>query len=120
MFPSRAAALFLAMPTVRKIWKFISSMRFAIALLALLAAACSLGSLVTQGQSYAWYAQRYSERAAALILALVLVLGMIFVYSALSVRAEGPDQTAFPPAVEARCETVGPHGTLCPVDPGAG
>ncbi|MBO4886198.1 MAG: cytochrome c biogenesis protein ResB [Clostridia bacterium] len=60
------------MPTIKKVWKFIGSMRFAIALLALLAAACSLGSLVTQGQSYAWYAERYSERTAALILALRL------------------------------------------------
>ena len=56
----------------RKIWKFISSMPFAIALLLLLAAACALSSLVTQGQSYAWYAQRYSERTAALIVALHL------------------------------------------------
>ncbi len=57
---------------LKKIWKFISSMRFAIALLVLLAAACSIGSLVTQGQNYAWYAQRYSERTAALIMALHL------------------------------------------------
>ena len=60
------------MPTVKKIWKFIGSMRFAIILLVVLALACSVGSLVTQGQSYAWYAQRYSERTAALILALHL------------------------------------------------
>ncbi|MBR3505006.1 MAG: cytochrome c biogenesis protein ResB [Clostridia bacterium] len=60
------------MPTVRKIWKFVSSMRFAIILLAALAAACSVASLVTQGQDYAWYAQRYSDRTAALILALGL------------------------------------------------
>ena len=57
---------------MKKIWKFISSMQFAIALLVILAAACSVGSLVTQGQSYAWYAQRYSERTAALIVALHL------------------------------------------------
>ena len=60
------------MPTLKKIWKFISSMRFAIFLLVVLAAACALSSLVTQGQSYAWYAQRYGERTAALILALRL------------------------------------------------
>ena len=60
------------MNTIKKIWRFISSMGFAIALLVVLAAACSVGSLVTQGQSYAWYAQRYSERTAALILALGL------------------------------------------------
>ena len=60
------------MKTLNKIWKFIGSMRFAILLLVILAVACSVGSLVTQGQSYEWYAQRYSERAAALILALGL------------------------------------------------
>ena len=60
------------MLTVKKIWKFLSSMRFAILLLVILAAACSAGSFVTQGQSYAWYAQHYSERTAALILALHL------------------------------------------------
>lgn len=60
------------MTNLKKIWKFISSMRFAILLLAVLALACSVGSMVTQGQSFAWYAQRYSERTAALILALHL------------------------------------------------
>ena len=60
------------MTAIKKIWKFISSMRFAIILLAVLAAACTAGSLVTQGQDYAWYARRYSERTAALILALRL------------------------------------------------
>ena len=50
----------------------MGSMRFAIALLVVLAAACCAGSLVTQGQSYAWYAERYSERTAALIVALHL------------------------------------------------
>ena len=57
---------------LKKIWKFISSMRFAIALLLVLAIACSIGSLVTQNQTYAWYAQRYSERTAGLIVALHL------------------------------------------------
>lgn len=60
------------MNALKRLWKFISSMRFAIALLLLLALACSLSSLITQGQSYDWYAQRYSERVAALILALRL------------------------------------------------
>ena len=58
------------MSILKKIWTFISSMRFAILLLAVLALACSVSSMVTQGQSFAWYAQRYSERTAALILAL--------------------------------------------------
>ena len=57
---------------LKKTWKFISSMRFAIALLVLLAVACSLSSLVTQNQTYSWYAQRYSERTAAIIMALRL------------------------------------------------
>ena len=60
------------MSTSKKILKFISSMRFAILLLVLLAVFCSIASLVTQGQDYAWYAQRYSERRAALIMALHL------------------------------------------------
>lgn len=60
------------MTMLKKIWKFISSMRFAIALLLVLAIACSIGSLVTQNQTYAWYAQRYSERTAAIIVALHL------------------------------------------------
>ena len=38
---------------IKKLWKFISSMRFAIALLVLLAVACSISSLVTQNQTYA-------------------------------------------------------------------
>ena len=57
---------------LKKIWKFISSMRFAIALLALLAVACSVSSLIEQNQTYAWYARNYSERRAALIMALRL------------------------------------------------
>ncbi len=47
-------------------------MRFAIILLVILAAACCAGSMVTQGQSFEWYAQRYGERNAALILTLHL------------------------------------------------
>ena len=60
------------MNTLKKTWKFLSSMPFAIILLLVLAAACSLGSFITQGQSYSWYAQRYSQRTAGLILALHL------------------------------------------------
>ncbi len=57
---------------LRKIRKFISSMPFAISILCLLALACALSSLVTQGQSYGTYAEKYGERGAALILALGL------------------------------------------------
>ena len=60
------------MTTIKKIWKYLCSMQFAILLLALLALACALSSLVTQGQSAEWYRQQYSERTAALILALHL------------------------------------------------
>jgi len=60
------------MPALKKAWKFLSSMRFAIILLVILAVVCSLGSFITQGQTYAWYATRYSERTAALIIALHL------------------------------------------------
>ena len=57
---------------LKKIWKFISSMRFAIVLLLVLALACAASSLITQNQTYAWYSQRYSERTVALIMALHL------------------------------------------------
>ena len=57
---------------LKKTWKFLCSMRFAILLLAILAVACSVSSLITQNQSYNWYAQRYSERTAAVIMALRL------------------------------------------------
>ena len=60
------------MSNVKKIWKFLSSMRFALILLVLLAGSCALASLVTQGQTYDWYAARYSERVAAWILAFHL------------------------------------------------
>ncbi len=60
------------MNTVKKIWKFISSMQFAIGLLLVLAAACSVGSVITQGQSYEAYASQYGERLAGAIMALQL------------------------------------------------
>lgn len=60
------------MDVLKKILKFISSMRFAIILLLVLAFACSIGSLIPQGNTYAWYYSNYSERTAAIILALHL------------------------------------------------
>ncbi len=60
------------METLKKIWKFLSSMQFAILLLVILAIACALGSFITQGQTFEWYAARYNERIAALILAVQL------------------------------------------------
>ncbi len=60
------------MSSLKRVWKFISSMKFAILLLAVLSLACAAGSFVTQGQTYEWYARQTSERTAALILALGL------------------------------------------------
>ena len=60
------------MTMLKKFWKFISSMRFAIALLLILALACAAASLIPQNQTYEWYSQRYSDRTAALIMALRL------------------------------------------------
>ena len=60
------------MEKIKKVAKFLASMRFAIILLVILAAACTVGSLVTQGQTYEWYAAAYTERRAALIMALHL------------------------------------------------
>ena len=60
------------METLKKIWKYLSSMQFAILLLVVLALACALGSFITQGQTFDWYAARYNERIAALILAVQL------------------------------------------------
>ena len=57
---------------LKKAWNFLSSMRFAVILLLVLIAACAAGSFVTQGQTLAWYTQTYSERTAALIMALHL------------------------------------------------
>lgn len=57
---------------MKKLWKFLGSMGFAISLLVVLAAACIVASFVTQGQSYAWYAEVYSEGAARLIVGLGL------------------------------------------------
>lgn len=56
----------------KKIWKFLSSMRFAVILLVVLAAACAGASLVEQGQTAAWYQDHYAPRIAGLILALHL------------------------------------------------
>ena len=57
---------------MKKLWNYLTSMQFAILLLVLLAAGCALGSFLSQGQTYEWYAAAYSERAAALIVALWL------------------------------------------------
>lgn len=57
---------------MKKVWKFLGSMQFAIILLVILAAACAGGSFIPQGLSPEQYAARYSERAAGLIVGLRL------------------------------------------------
>ena len=57
---------------MKKIWKFLGSMQFAILLLVVLILACAGGSFITQGLSYEQYAELYSERSAGLILGLGL------------------------------------------------
>ena len=58
------------MNALKKILRFVSSMRFAIVLLVLLAVGCLIGSVIPQTQSYDYYAARYSERAAMVFLVL--------------------------------------------------
>ena len=57
---------------MKKVWKFLTSMKFAIILLVILSLAMAGGSFITQNQSYEWYASEYSERTAAFIIALRL------------------------------------------------
>lgn len=57
---------------MKKLWKFLGSMQFAIGLLVVLALACAGGSFLPQGLRYEEYAALYSERTAGLILALRL------------------------------------------------
>ncbi|MBO4360717.1 MAG: cytochrome c biogenesis protein ResB [Eubacteriaceae bacterium] len=60
------------MTVLKKTWKFITSMKFAVILLIVLAVACSVGSVITQNQTYSYYSQQYGERGAAVIVALHL------------------------------------------------
>ena len=55
---------------MKKVWKFFSSMGFAVALLVLLAVCCALSSLVEQGLTQEAYAARYGEGWANLIMTL--------------------------------------------------
>ncbi|MBR6119742.1 MAG: cytochrome c biogenesis protein ResB [Oscillospiraceae bacterium] len=57
---------------MKKVWKFLGSMQFAIILLVVLILACAGGSFIPQGHSYEQYAELYSERTAGLILGLGL------------------------------------------------
>lgn len=56
------------MSFIKKLWKFLSSMKFAMILLFLVAAACIIGSLIPQGREFAWYIEEYPARTAALII----------------------------------------------------
>lgn len=60
------------MEILKKIYKFIASMKFAIILLIVVAVACMIGSLVPQGSMFEQYRDSYPERTAALILAFHL------------------------------------------------
>ena len=55
------------MSKLRKLWKFLSSMKFGMLLLGILALICVLGSVIPQGKSLDWYLQNSPERTAALI-----------------------------------------------------
>lgn len=60
------------MEILKKIYKFIASMKFAILLLIVVAVACMIGSFVPQGEMFEQYRSAYSERTAAFILAFHL------------------------------------------------
>ncbi len=60
------------MEILKKIFKFVASMKFAILLLVIVAVACVIGSLVPQGAMFEQYRDSYSERTAAFILAFHL------------------------------------------------
>ena len=58
---------------LKRIGAFLSSMRFGVGLLVILALACALGRFLPQGHSLDWYLGRYPERTAALIYALTAI-----------------------------------------------
>ncbi len=57
---------------IKRIGRFIRSMKFAVILLVILLLACAGGSFIEQGQTYAQYEAEYSRTAAGLIMALGL------------------------------------------------
>ena len=60
------------MKKLKSAWRFLSSMRFAMALLFIIVISCAAGSVIPQGKTLSWYTSAYSERAAAAIVALRL------------------------------------------------
>ena len=57
---------------MKKVIKFLSSMQFALLLLALLIIACVIGSTVTQGEAASYYQESYS----ALVADIIVTMGM--------------------------------------------
>ena len=57
---------------LKKIWRFLTSMKFAILLLVILTAACVVGSLIPQGLTLDEYLEAYGTRGGALIVGLWL------------------------------------------------
>ena len=55
------------MSMLKKLWRFLSSMKFGMLLLGILALACVLGSVIPQGNTVDWYLTHYSQRTGALI-----------------------------------------------------
>ncbi|MBR2258580.1 MAG: cytochrome c biogenesis protein ResB [Blautia sp.] len=53
---------------MKKTFHFFFSMKFAIGILIVLAAACIVGSVIPQGETMLWYAQTYSERMAGAVM----------------------------------------------------
>ncbi len=60
------------MNRLKKGFRFLGSMQFAMILLGILIAACAVGSVITQGKPYSWYSEVYGGRIAGLIMALQL------------------------------------------------
>ena len=56
------------MKLVKKTGKFLCSMKFAMILLLILVAVCTLGSVIPQKEVTSYYTSYYSEKAAAAIL----------------------------------------------------
>ena len=53
---------------MKKRLRFFFSMKFAIGILIVLVLACTVGSVIPQGNSLAWYSQNYSERIAGAVM----------------------------------------------------
>ncbi|MDO4323747.1 MAG: cytochrome c biogenesis protein ResB [Lachnospiraceae bacterium] len=56
------------MKQLKKAGKFLCSMKFAIILLVVLALACTVGSVIPQGESASWYTANYSQQMAGAVM----------------------------------------------------